>query len=103
MTNFRLSLSYELKTWEFLDYTARLAGLKKIGARKKAVEEMLENVLGISWSNAAAAVYVRCHLLTHVRSLDSQEYLKGVLGIAGSNISIPVDIPKDRTGSVSKI
>lgn len=34
----------KLTTWEFLDYAARLAGLKRSGARKKAVEEMLENV-----------------------------------------------------------
>lgn len=34
----------KLKTWEFLDYVARLAGLRESRARKKAVEEMLENV-----------------------------------------------------------
>ncbi len=33
-----------LKTWEFLDYAARLAGVKSINDRKRAVEEMLENV-----------------------------------------------------------
>jgi ABC-2 type transport system ATP-binding protein len=33
-----------LSTWEFLDYTARLAGLKHSKERKAAVEEMLENV-----------------------------------------------------------
>ena len=34
----------KLKTWEFLDYAARLAGLSESSARKKAVEELLENV-----------------------------------------------------------
>lgn len=34
----------KLKTWEFLDYAACLAGLSKTAARKAAVEEMLENV-----------------------------------------------------------
>ena len=34
----------KLKTWEFLDYTARLAGLHNSGERGKAVEEMLESV-----------------------------------------------------------
>ncbi len=33
-----------LKTYEFLDYAARLAGMKKSGLRKQAVDEMLENV-----------------------------------------------------------
>ncbi|HDY88091.1 MAG TPA: ABC transporter ATP-binding protein [bacterium] len=34
----------KLTTWEFLDYTARLAGLHQGSTRKKAVEEMLESV-----------------------------------------------------------
>ena len=34
----------KLKTWEFLDYAASLAGLSKSSARKAAVEEMLESV-----------------------------------------------------------
>ncbi len=34
----------KLKTWEFLDYSARLAGLHDSRIRKKAVEKMLENV-----------------------------------------------------------
>jgi ABC-type multidrug transport system ATPase subunit len=34
----------KLKTWEFLDYVAGLAGLKKTRQRKKAVDEMLEQV-----------------------------------------------------------
>ncbi len=34
----------KLTTWEFLDYAGRLAGLRQGAARKKAVEEMLENV-----------------------------------------------------------
>ena len=34
----------KLKTWEFLDYAARLAGLSESSTRKKAVEELLENV-----------------------------------------------------------
>ncbi len=34
----------KLKTWEFLDYAARLAGLNENNARKKAIEEMLESV-----------------------------------------------------------
>lgn len=34
----------KLKTWEFLDYAASLAGLSKSSTRKAAVEEMLENV-----------------------------------------------------------
>ena len=34
----------KLTTWEFLDYAARLAGLRQGGERKNAVEEMLENV-----------------------------------------------------------
>lgn len=34
----------KLKTWEFLDYAASLAGLSKSVERKAAVEEMLENV-----------------------------------------------------------
>jgi ABC-type multidrug transport system ATPase subunit len=34
----------KLKTWEFLDYSARLAGLNTGSERKKAVEQMLENV-----------------------------------------------------------
>jgi ABC-2 type transport system ATP-binding protein len=33
-----------LKTYEFLDYTARLAGLKNSAIRKKAVDKMLEEV-----------------------------------------------------------
>ncbi len=33
-----------LKTWEFLDYAARLAGLTKSRDRLHAVDEMLENV-----------------------------------------------------------
>jgi ABC-2 type transport system ATP-binding protein len=33
-----------LKTYEFLDYTARLAGLKNSTIRKKAVDKMLEEV-----------------------------------------------------------
>lgn len=34
----------KLKTWEFLDYVASLAGLTKSRQRKKAVDEMLEQV-----------------------------------------------------------
>ncbi len=34
----------KLKTWEFLDYAARLAGIKSGARRKKAVEEHLEAV-----------------------------------------------------------
>jgi ABC-type multidrug transport system ATPase subunit len=38
------SLFSKLRTFEFLDYVARLAGLKDAAARKKAVDEMLERV-----------------------------------------------------------
>lgn len=34
----------KLKTWEFLDYAANLAGLRNTAERKAAVEEMLESV-----------------------------------------------------------
>jgi len=34
----------KLKTYEFLDYTARLAGMKNSAARKTAVDQMLEEV-----------------------------------------------------------
>ncbi|WP_340111549.1 ABC transporter ATP-binding protein [Maribellus mangrovi] len=34
----------KLKTYEFLDYTARLAGLKNSAARRTAVDQMLEEV-----------------------------------------------------------
>ncbi len=34
----------KLRTWEFLDYVASLAGLREARARKKAVYEMLEQV-----------------------------------------------------------
>ncbi|MBN1163043.1 MAG: ABC transporter ATP-binding protein [Candidatus Krumholzibacteriota bacterium] len=34
----------KLKTWEFLDYVASLAGLRNPRTRKKAVDEMLEQV-----------------------------------------------------------
>ncbi len=34
----------KLKTYEFLDYTARLAGMKNGAARKSAVDQMLEEV-----------------------------------------------------------
>jgi ABC-type multidrug transport system ATPase subunit len=34
----------KLKTWEFLDYVASLAGMTNSRERKKAVDEMLENV-----------------------------------------------------------
>ena len=34
----------KLKTYEFLDYTARLAGMKSAAARRSAVEQMLEEV-----------------------------------------------------------
>ena len=34
----------KLKTYEFLDYTARLAGMKNSAARKSAVDQMLEEV-----------------------------------------------------------
>ena len=34
----------KLKTWEFLDYAARLAGLRNGSERKSAIDEMLENV-----------------------------------------------------------
>jgi len=34
----------KLKTYEFLDYTARLAGMKNSAARRSAVEQMLEEV-----------------------------------------------------------
>lgn len=38
------SLFSKLRTFEFLDYVARLAGLKDAAVRKKAVDEMLERV-----------------------------------------------------------
>ncbi len=38
------SLFTKLRTHEFLDYVARLAGMKQQESRKKAVEEMLERV-----------------------------------------------------------
>jgi len=38
------SLFSKLRTFEFLDYVARLAGLKDAAIRKKAVDEMLERV-----------------------------------------------------------
>lgn len=34
----------KLSTWEFLDYTARLSGMKQSKQRKAAVEDMLESV-----------------------------------------------------------
>ncbi|MCL1821225.1 MAG: ABC transporter ATP-binding protein [Prolixibacteraceae bacterium] len=34
----------KLKTWEFLDYTARLAGMKNRAERQQAVDRMLEEV-----------------------------------------------------------
>jgi ABC-type multidrug transport system ATPase subunit len=34
----------KLKTWEFLDYTARLAGMKNRARREEAVDRMLEEV-----------------------------------------------------------
>lgn len=34
----------KLKTWEFLDYTARLAGMKNKAVRNRAVDQMLEEV-----------------------------------------------------------
>ncbi len=34
----------KLKTYEFLDYTARLAGMKNSSVRRKAVDQMLEEV-----------------------------------------------------------
>lgn len=34
----------KLKTWEFLDYAANLAGLRKSKERKAAIDDMLENV-----------------------------------------------------------
>ncbi len=34
----------QLKTYEFLDYTARLAGMKNSAARRSAVDQMLEEV-----------------------------------------------------------
>ncbi len=34
----------QLRAWEFLDYSARLAGMKKRAARASAIEEMLEEV-----------------------------------------------------------
>ncbi len=34
----------KLRTWEFLDYVASLAGLRESRSRKKAVDEMLERV-----------------------------------------------------------
>ena len=34
----------KLKTWEFLDYTARLAGMKNRARREQAVDRMLEEV-----------------------------------------------------------
>ncbi|TFG94550.1 MAG: ABC transporter ATP-binding protein, partial [Calditrichales bacterium] len=34
----------KIKTWEFLDYSARLAGLKDNNERKSAVDELLEKV-----------------------------------------------------------
>jgi ABC-type multidrug transport system ATPase subunit len=34
----------KLKTWEFLDYSAALAGMKNVKERRNAVEEMLEKV-----------------------------------------------------------
>ncbi len=38
------SVFSKLKTWEFLDYTAALAGLTRPSERKRAVDDMLENV-----------------------------------------------------------
>jgi len=38
------SLFSKLKTWEFLDYVASLAGLHQTQKRRKAVDEMLEHV-----------------------------------------------------------
>lgn len=38
------SLFSKLKTWEFLDYVARLAGLKQSKSRKNAVDEYLDKV-----------------------------------------------------------
>jgi ABC-2 type transport system ATP-binding protein len=38
------SLFAKLRTYEFLDYVARLAGMKQPDVRKKAVDEMLEKV-----------------------------------------------------------
>ncbi len=38
------SLFSKLRTFEFLDYVARLAGLKDVAVRRKAVDEMLERV-----------------------------------------------------------
>ncbi|HDY88382.1 MAG TPA: ATP-binding cassette domain-containing protein [bacterium] len=40
----RFSMFTNLKTWEFLDYSARLAGLSDNRTRKKAVDEMLESL-----------------------------------------------------------
>jgi len=38
------TLFAKLRTHEFLDYVARLAGLKEVGARRRAVDQMLEQV-----------------------------------------------------------
>ena len=40
----KFSTFSKLRTWEFLDYAARLSGVKEGRARRKAVEEMLETV-----------------------------------------------------------
>ena len=40
----RFSMFTKLTTWEFLDYSARLAGLHDNTTRKKAVDEMLESL-----------------------------------------------------------
>ena len=40
----RFSMFTKITTWEFLDYTARLAGLRDNRTRKKAVDEMLESL-----------------------------------------------------------
>lgn len=38
------SLFSKLRTWEFLDYVASLAGIRSAKARREAVDQMLENV-----------------------------------------------------------
>ena len=40
----RFSMFTKITTWEFLDYSARLAGLRDNRTRKKAVDEMLESL-----------------------------------------------------------
>ena len=40
----KFSMFSRMKTWEFLDYSARLAGIKSKGDRSSKIDEMLESV-----------------------------------------------------------